>query len=732
MLISSGTPALAQHPSSTPTHRELTDTSVVAQVSFNSTDDLNQLASYLDIWEVNHEAGYLVAMLSPEQYATLQQAGYRTVIDQAKTASLYQLNVLLPGQGLDSIPGYPCYRTVEETYASMQNIANNYPNLAELVDLGNSWDKLMDGAPFGYDILALRLTNENFGNVDAKPTFFLMAEIHAREYVTAETAMRYAEYLISNYNIDPDITWLLDYFRVYIVTMTNPDGRKFAESGEWWRKNTDKDDGCTTFPDYGTDLNRNHSFKWNMGGSDNYACSELYHGPSAGSEPEVQAIEQFVMTIFPDQRGQGDADPAPLNSTGTFITLHAYGQLVLWPWGWTNNLAPNNTQLQTLGRHLAFFNNHSPQQSWDLYQTSGTSEEFAYGTLGIAAYTFEMGTNFFQGCTSFENTIYPDNRNALLYAFKTARRPYMNPAGPDTLSVTVTPNTVPKGRSVQLTASANDKRFNNSNGTEPYQNITEARYSIDDPSWITDTVTYSMTANDGNFNNPIENIRATINTTDLTLGRHTIFVESMDANGNWGIVSAVFLNVTGSFAPIAEFSNNNPINIGEFVNFNNQTSGTEPISYSWDFGDGIGTSTVISPSYLYTDIGIFTVTLVATNILGTDSISHAVTVKPNAITSVDLTLVSTDVIYFGDEVDFNSDLLPDNASMPYKYEVDFGDGMVITGTAEMEPLLFYHAFAYGGSYRVQISVKNDVMSEPVTDSLDLYVNYKMFLPLTSK
>ena len=45
----------------------------------------------------------------------------------------------------------------------MQDIATNYPNLAELIDIGDSWDKFTDGGPSGYEINALRLTNENFG-----------------------------------------------------------------------------------------------------------------------------------------------------------------------------------------------------------------------------------------------------------------------------------------------------------------------------------------------------------------------------------------------------------------------------------------------------------------------------------------------------------------------------------------------------------------------------------------
>ena len=540
IFINSGSSAFAQNPGSTTAQDENPTTPVVAQVYFNSTNDLNQLSSYLDIWEVNHEAGYLIAMLAPERYASLQRAGYRIVIDQVKTDQLSMPFVPLPGQGPDSIPGFPCYRSVTETYTSMINLAANNPNLVELLDIGDSWDKVTVGGPAGYDIYALRLTNQNL--IINKPTFFLMAEIHAREYVTAETAMRFAEFLVANYGVDPDITWLLDYFQIYIVIMTNPDGRIFAESGVSWRKNTDNNDGCITYPDYGTDLNRNHSFHW--GGAGTWPCGETYQGPSAASEPETQAIQNFVLGLFPDQRGPGDNDPAPLTTTGTFITLHSYSQLVLWPWGWTNGHAPNHTQLQTLGRHLAFFNNYHPQQAVELYATTGTSDDWSYGELGIAAYTFEMGTSFFQGCTTFENTIYPNNRNALLYAFKTARQPYLNPAGPDSLNVTVNPISVPAGTPVLLTATANDTRYYDNDGTEPTQNIAEARYSIDNPSWITSTQTFPMTASDGNFNSNIEGIQAIVDTGGLSPERHTIFVESKDVNGNWGVSSAVFLDIT--------------------------------------------------------------------------------------------------------------------------------------------------------------------------------------------
>jgi uncharacterized membrane protein/murein tripeptide amidase MpaA len=537
LLISSGSPVMADSTVKEPAAQTIPENPVVAVIYFNDNTELNQLATVLDIWEVHHDQGYLIALLSPEKFASLQGSGYRMEIDEEKTALLNNPLQMLPGQ-VDGIPGYPCYRTVEETFDDMGNLAIMHPNIASWIDIGDSWEKATPGGLTGYDIFALILTNENIPG--PKPTFFLMAEIHAREYTTAELAARFAEELVANYGVDPDVTWLLDYFEVHIVPMTNPDGRKIAETGDWWRKNTDSDDGCNNSSWWGTDLNRNHSFKWNMGGSSGDPCDETYHGPSAGSEPEVQAIEDYVLTLFPDQRGPGDNDPAPVDTTGVFITLHSYSQLVLWPWGWTSQDAPNHTQLQTLGRKFAYFNGYQPMQSYNLYQTSGTSDEFAYGTLGVAGYTFEMGTDFFQSCDVFENTIVPDNMPALYTAFKAARRPYMNPAGPDTLDVLAAPDSVIRGDPVTLTAVANDTRYSN---LEPTQNIQAARYSFDDPSWITGTLSYTMSASDGSFNETVEDVVAIIDTSGLEAGDHTIFVESQDEDGNWGSPSAVFLNV---------------------------------------------------------------------------------------------------------------------------------------------------------------------------------------------
>jgi carboxypeptidase T len=517
---------------------------VIANVYFNDKAQLDDLAARLDIWKVEQAQGYVVAMLTEQQLQKLIEAGIRAEVDLVKTEQIHQPLVPLLGQGPDSIPGYPCYRTVEETFATLDTLASTYPDLVELYDIGDSWNKVQNPAN-GYDIIAMRITNEAMPG--PKPVFFLMAEIHARELVTAEAATRFIEYLLSGYATNADIHWLLDYYEIHVVPMNNPDGRKFAETGEWWRKNTDSDDGCSDPNNWGTDLNRNFGFHWNQGGSDDYPCGETYHGPSADSEPETLAIENYIVTLFEDQRGGGDTDPAPITTTGSLITLHSAAGLVLWPWGWTGTDAPNHAELRTLGRKMAYFNNYTPQQSNDLYLTTGTTDDWSYGELGIASYTFEMGDYFFQDCDTFQNTIYPTNRNAILYAFKATRQPYMDPKGPESLYLSALPDNIHPGQNVNLGATANDERYGG--GGEPTQNIAAARFSIDKPSWIEGAVTYPMSATDGSFNSKTEAIQGTIDTSGLHAGRHIIFVESQDADGNWGVPSAIFLTIASELTP---------------------------------------------------------------------------------------------------------------------------------------------------------------------------------------
>jgi hypothetical protein len=492
--------------------------------------------------ETNYEAGYHVMEVTQEDVDRLAAAGLRVEKDEAWEASAAV--AALPA-GTASIPGYLCYRTVEETYDDAAAIAASHPTLASWLDVGDSWEKAIVTTPdlAGYDMMVLKLTNAAIPG--PKPKLFLTAAIHAREYATAELVTRFGEYLVDNYGVDADVTWILDHHEIVLMLHANPDGRKKAEPGYPWRKNTNQSYCDRTSNSRGADLNRNFNFQWGCcDGSSSNPCDEVYRGPVPGSELETRAIQNTMEALFPDQRGPDPADAAPDDATGIYIDVHSYGSLVLWPWGFTTDLAPNAAPLQTLGRKFAYFNSYTPQQSIGLYSVDGSSDDHAYGELGVAAYTFEVGTAFFESCQAFEDTLLTPNLDALIYAAKAVRTPYLTPAGPDTTNLAVSHDEAPAGTPVTLEAIVNDTRYSQNNGTEPTQNIATAEVYIDIPPWQTGAVAVAMTASDGGFSSAVESVTATLDTAELSIGRHTLFVRGRDADGNWGAFSAIFLTVT--------------------------------------------------------------------------------------------------------------------------------------------------------------------------------------------
>ena len=508
----------------------------VVRAYYNDEQMVREIASWIEPWEVHADQGYIVVGVDEAQYARLEALGFRLEIDKELTDKVNQPVQFSPLQ-TDGIPGYSCYRTVEETYAAANSLADAYPNLATWNDIGDSWEKAALGS--GHDLYVLRLTNSAIAT--EKPKLFAMSAVHGREYATAELLTRFAESLLWGYGSDPDTTWLLDYHEIHLLLIANPDGRKKAEAGRLWRKNTNQN-YCSAYPsERGADLNRNYPFAWGCcGGSSGYSCDYNYRGPSPASEPEVQAIQAYLRANFPDRRGTDLNDAAPIDTSGVFVDVHSYGELVLWPWGFTASPAPNQRPMQTLGRKYAYFTGYTAQQSYLMYPTEGDSDGFAYGELGISGYTIELGDWFFQDCATFEQSILPGNLPALKYMAKAASAPYLLPAGPEALSLISMPVSGESGAPVRLRAVINDRRFPPGSG-EPMQEIAAAEYTIDAPPWIDGTSRVAMQPVDGIFDQRVETVQAFIDITGLSPGRHTVFVRGQDVRGNWGVISAQFI-----------------------------------------------------------------------------------------------------------------------------------------------------------------------------------------------
>ena len=112
-----------------------------------------------------------------------------------------------------------------------------------------------------------------------------------REYTTAELVTRFAEYLVTNHGIDPDATWLLDEHEIHLLLQTNPDGRRLAETGTFWRKNTNQAYCGANPTSRGADLNRNFAFQWACcGGSSGNVCDETCPSAAASAMLRVPSF----------------------------------------------------------------------------------------------------------------------------------------------------------------------------------------------------------------------------------------------------------------------------------------------------------------------------------------------------------------------------------------------------------------------------------------------------------
>ncbi len=528
-------------------HRALPDSSPpwAVRAHYDDFRQIQDLRREYDVWRIDHKTRTVyLGIYSQQEYLDLLATGVRAEVDQEQMD--YLQNIDRSVRDARSIPGFACYATVEETHTRMDNLISANPNLARLVDIGDSWEKQTPGGLAGYDMRVIVISNQLIAG--PKPVLYAMGSIHAREYPPAELVIRFAEHLLNNYGVDADATWLVDHHEIHLLPQGNPDGRKISETESFpnQRKNRNNNH-CGSSDSRGVDMNRNFEFLWDQGsGSSGNPCSQTYRGPSAVSEPETAAINDYIDLIFADQRGPNLNDPAPDDTTGVYLDIHNVANVVGWPYGFSNSspLAPNHTQLQTLGRRMTYFNGYTPGNIADLLGgADGASDDNAYGRLGVATYTIELGEGgFFSSCSSFESEIWPDNLPALMYAAKAARRPYIDPAGPVITDLA----TQALGSGVQITGTATDLLFNNSNGTEPTQNITAVSAYIDVPPWSPAALPVAFGATDGTFNSKSESFTGVLDTTALLPGVHTVYLRGTDASGVSGVPSAVFIEVTVS------------------------------------------------------------------------------------------------------------------------------------------------------------------------------------------
>lgn len=300
------------------------------------------------------------------------------------------------------------FHNYDEVQSEIQAIAALDPDIVTISSIGKSVE--------GRDLTLLTIGTVPPKNVK-KPAVFFMGTHHAREHLSTEIPLMLARYLVEKFVAgDADVVQLLTNRTIFVLPLVNPDGAEFDVTGnkyKYWRKNRIANSDGTK----GVDLNRNYSFRWGQGGSSDDPSDETYMGPNAFSEPETQAVKNFIDTT---------------DNINVLLTFHSFSKLVLYPWGGDYQPIQETKDAQVfkkMAQTMAGWNKYKPMQASDLYLATGDTCDWAYATHKIFAFTFELDPGspldggFYPG-QSFIQPVFQKNLKPALYLIEYADDPY--------------------------------------------------------------------------------------------------------------------------------------------------------------------------------------------------------------------------------------------------------------------------------------------------------------------
>ena len=318
-------PAALAQPDAAPGQAERFDNHKVVRVTIRTVDDLALMATISpDPWSCRQGIGPVDYRIPPEQLAALDASGllYHVLIDNVQALIDAETARILASRGLEGggdLVWFSDFKNPAQVSDYVNTLVTLRPDMATRVNVGASVE--------GRTIYAIQIAAP--GSPANKPIILLNSVQHAREWVTTMSSMFIADRAIRTYGSDPTVTNILDKFTLIIIPITNADGYEFSwTTTRLWRKNrrvNGVSGGGQTI--YGVDLNRNWGFGWGVNipgfnpGSSSNRSSDVYRGTAPFSEPETQALRDFII-----------ARPSIMGS----VDIHSYSQLILSPYGYTN------------------------------------------------------------------------------------------------------------------------------------------------------------------------------------------------------------------------------------------------------------------------------------------------------------------------------------------------------------------------------------------------------------
>jgi murein tripeptide amidase MpaA len=356
----------------------------------------------LDLTEHGDATGLEVVLHGKKDAARLRKAGFDWTVripdlEARNKANARKDRQYAAANAQSPLPsGRTSYRTLDDYNSELTQLARRYGNLVKPLTLRNRSIE-------GRTVRGIEITTNAARVNDGKPVFLMLGAHHAREWPSAEHTMEFAYDLLENYRTDARARRIVQKSRTIIVPVVNVDGfnisRNAAPLGdfsqfdyEMKRKNCSISaqtpaqylgGTCVNNPAgrvRGTDLNRNYPGFWGGGGASPIWSDDTFRGDGPGSEPETDNVRRLISE----------------RQVTNLITNHTYSDLVLRPPSIrTTGFSPDEPAYRQLGATMTEANGYANWAAFQLYDTSGSVEDWSYWNTGGFGFTFEIGSEDF-------------------------------------------------------------------------------------------------------------------------------------------------------------------------------------------------------------------------------------------------------------------------------------------------------------------------------------------------
>lgn len=273
----------------------------------NTRSQLEELNKMISISRFDIDNLLVEAYVSINNYEEFNNLGYNYEV-------LTPPSMLLSRADLDKDASkdaneWDYYPNYQQYLDMMQQFADDYPNLCELINIGQTLE--------GRDILFLHI-GDSIDTETNEPEFMYTSSIHGDELTGYVLMLRLTDYLLSNYGTDTQVTNLVDNIDIWINPLANPDGTFAGGNNSVY--------GATRYNSNGVDMNRN------------------YPDPEDGPHPDGNPYQQTT-TLFMNFATDRDFVMS--------ANFHGGSEVINYPWDTWSRLAADDDWWSFVSRQYA-------------------------------------------------------------------------------------------------------------------------------------------------------------------------------------------------------------------------------------------------------------------------------------------------------------------------------------------------------------------------------------------